>query len=68
MKEIKKYTAEIDTVGNGYLRLELDDGEVIDSVQFPSSANFAAVCTMLNHGTVFYEYSHNNHNFISTKV
>lgn len=67
MKEITKYTAEISTEGNGFLRLELDDSTIIESVSFPSPANFAAVCAMLNHGNVFYEFSDGEHLFISNE-
>ena len=42
MKKIRKYTAVIGTDGDGYMRLELDSGEIISSVPFPSAANFAA--------------------------
>ena len=67
MKLIKKYTAEISTNGNGFLRLELENGEVIGGIIFTSPANFSAVCSMLNHGKVYYEFSNDNHNFISTQ-
>lgn len=65
MKEILKYTAELGTTGNGFLRLELDDGTIIPSVSFTDHANFAAVCSLLANNTVYYENINGNDKFIS---
>lgn len=67
MKEIKKYTAEISTEGNGFLRIELDGGTIVPGIVFTSASNFAAVCSMLKHGHVYYEFVNENHNFISSE-
>ncbi|MDN5203943.1 hypothetical protein QQ008_21300 [Fulvivirgaceae bacterium BMA10] len=66
MRLIKYYTFEVGTEGNGYLRLELDDGTVIPSVPFPQQSNFAGVCSMLQHSRAFYENVNGQHKFIST--
>jgi len=65
-KKITSHTLVVGVKGNGFLDINVEgQNEPILNISFTSSGNFAAVCTMLKAGTVFYKNVDGQHKFKS---
>ena len=61
--EIVSYQIDIGSEGQGFMTIELANGEVIPSITFSDLGNLNVVCSMLTLGAVEYREVEGGHTF-----
>jgi len=66
--EIKSYYADITNKGRAKLTFTTDEEEITLAFEKTYIGSFAAVCSLLNHGSAKYEMRDGEHHFIIEKT